>query len=166
MIPSKAVHVNVQPRRRRCSVSSDGTVQPTATRVFSLKRPRRSVRALYSFSNSVIFSAFRVSRNHCLFINTNSLRSLPPIVNLSFWKFFWYFDYFLYVVRIYSLCDKIPDKSSIASLASIYKILFVFTNNFYREFLHLVAKISKMRYNIEKLLYTLTHRGLNQYTNH
>ena len=118
------------------------------------------------FSKSVIFSAFRVSRNHCLFINTNSLRSLPPIVNLSFWKFFWYFDYFLYLVRIYSLCDKIPDKSSIASLASIYKILFVFTNNFYREFLHLVAKISKMWYNIEKLLYTLTHHGLNQYTNH
>ena len=38
----------VQLRRRGCSVSADGTVQPNATRVFNFKRPGCSTGALYS----------------------------------------------------------------------------------------------------------------------
>ena len=48
MIPYILPFVNVQLRRRGCSVSADDTVQPNATRVFNFKRPRCSSGALYS----------------------------------------------------------------------------------------------------------------------
>ena len=40
--------VNVQPRRRGCTVQSDGGVQFTPTTLFSFKRRRCSTGALYS----------------------------------------------------------------------------------------------------------------------
>ena len=39
MIPYILHFVNVQLHRRGCTVSADGIVQPTATRVFNFKRP-------------------------------------------------------------------------------------------------------------------------------
>ena len=48
MIPYILHFVNVQLHRRGCTVSADGTVQPTATRVFNFKRPGCSTGALYS----------------------------------------------------------------------------------------------------------------------
>ena len=48
MIPYILHFVNVQPRRRGCTVFADATVQPNATRVFNFKRPGCSTGALYS----------------------------------------------------------------------------------------------------------------------
>ena len=54
--------VNVQPRRRGCTVQSDGGVQFTPTTLFSFKRPRCSTTPLYSVVRKAIrennFDAF------------------------------------------------------------------------------------------------------------
>lgn len=48
MIPLYSHFVNVQTRRRRCTISSDGTVQSSATKVFNSQRPRCSTPPPYS----------------------------------------------------------------------------------------------------------------------
>lgn len=48
MIPLHYLFVNVQPRRRGCTVLSNGTVQFTATKVFNSQRPRCSTPPPYS----------------------------------------------------------------------------------------------------------------------
>ena len=48
MIPLYFQFVNVQRRRRECTVSSDDTVQFTATKVFNSQRPRCSTSPPYS----------------------------------------------------------------------------------------------------------------------
>ena len=50
MIPLYFQFVNVQRRRRECTVSSDDTVQFTATKVFNSQRPRCSTSPPYSHS--------------------------------------------------------------------------------------------------------------------
>ena len=56
MIPLNIHFVNVQPCRRRCTVSNDGTVQFAATRVFSFQRRYCSTRAAEVFNAADIFN--------------------------------------------------------------------------------------------------------------
>ena len=51
MIPLYFQFVNVQRRRRECTVSSDDTVQFTATKVFNSQRPRCSTSPPYSLKD-------------------------------------------------------------------------------------------------------------------
>ena len=62
MIPLCFHFVNVQLRRRDCTVWSDDTVQPSATKVFNSERPRCSTTPTYSFAQFLpcneLFQAF------------------------------------------------------------------------------------------------------------
>ena len=53
MIPLYFQFVNVQRRRRECTVSSDDTVQFTATKVFNSQRPRCSTSPPYSITGKM-----------------------------------------------------------------------------------------------------------------